>query len=159
MYGPARPCKVFGHDNGDSCVNVSGLWRVDCCCSQAMMRSARRSQIRAQARFFARAYDTPIDWLVILLEPRNLWRGGLSDRRVAPLVDGARPDPAEGSIGGYVASDSGRLSQPPAAFDVPGRLSINRPLSRTSRQMRSTIYRANLQSLYRSPSPPRRCEV
>ena len=27
------------HD--DSCVNVSGLSRVDCCCSQAMMRSAR----------------------------------------------------------------------------------------------------------------------
>ena len=28
-------------DNDDSCVNVSGLSRVDCCCSQAMMRSAR----------------------------------------------------------------------------------------------------------------------
>jgi putative transposase len=28
------------HDD-DSCVNVSGLSRVDCCCSQAMMRSAR----------------------------------------------------------------------------------------------------------------------
>ena len=27
--------------HGDSCVNVSGLSRVDCCCSQAMMRSAR----------------------------------------------------------------------------------------------------------------------
>ena len=27
------------HD--DSCVNVSGLSRVGCCCSQAMMRSAR----------------------------------------------------------------------------------------------------------------------
>jgi putative transposase len=27
------------HD--DSCVNVSGLSRVDCCCSQAMMRCAR----------------------------------------------------------------------------------------------------------------------
>jgi putative transposase len=37
----ARPCKVFGRDNEDSCVNVSGLSRVDCCCSQAMMRSAR----------------------------------------------------------------------------------------------------------------------
>src|SRR6476620_9019827 len=28
-------------DNDDSCVNVYGLSRVDCCCSQAMMRSAR----------------------------------------------------------------------------------------------------------------------
>ena len=27
--------------NDDSCVNVSGLSRVDCCCSQARMRSAR----------------------------------------------------------------------------------------------------------------------
>ena len=34
-------CKVLGRDNGDSCVNVSGLSRVSCCCSQAMMRSAR----------------------------------------------------------------------------------------------------------------------
>jgi putative transposase len=41
MYGPPRPCKVLGRDNDDSCVNVSGLSRVDCCCSQAMMRSAR----------------------------------------------------------------------------------------------------------------------
>ena len=54
---------------------------------------ACRSQImvRARARFFARAYDTPIDCLVILLGLRNLWRGALSERRVAPLVDGARP--------------------------------------------------------------------
>ena len=41
MYGPPRPCKVLGRDDDDSCVNVSGLSRVDCCCSQAMMRSAR----------------------------------------------------------------------------------------------------------------------
>jgi hypothetical protein len=93
MYGPPRPCKVFGHDNGDSCVNVSGLSRVDCCQPGHDEIRACRSQImvRARARFFARAYDTPIDCLVILLEPRNLWRGVLSERRVAPLVDGARP--------------------------------------------------------------------
>ena len=41
MYGPPRPCKVLGRDDDDSCVKVSGLSRVDCCCSQAMMRSAR----------------------------------------------------------------------------------------------------------------------
>jgi putative transposase len=41
MYGPPRPCKVFGRNDDDSCVNVSGLSRVGCCCSQAMMRSAR----------------------------------------------------------------------------------------------------------------------
>jgi transposase len=41
MYGPPRPCKVLGRDNEDSCVNVSGLSRASCCCSQAMMRSAR----------------------------------------------------------------------------------------------------------------------
>ena len=41
MYGPPRPCKVLGSDNTDSCLNVSGLSRVGCCCSQAMMRSAR----------------------------------------------------------------------------------------------------------------------
>jgi hypothetical protein len=35
------PCKVLGRDDDDSCLNVSGLSRVDCCCSQAMMRSAR----------------------------------------------------------------------------------------------------------------------
>jgi len=36
------------------CVNVSGLSRVSCCCSQAMMRSARdvpTNLVRAKARF------------------------------------------------------------------------------------------------------------
>jgi putative transposase len=28
-------------DDEDSCINVSGLSRASCCCSQAMMRSAR----------------------------------------------------------------------------------------------------------------------
>ena len=28
-------------NDDSSCINVSGLSRVDCCCSQAMMRSAR----------------------------------------------------------------------------------------------------------------------
>jgi putative transposase len=38
---PPRPCKVLGRNDEDSCVNVSGLSRVGCGCSQAMMRSAR----------------------------------------------------------------------------------------------------------------------
>ena len=41
MYGPSRRCKVLEDLFGDSCVNVSGLSRVDCCCSQAVMRCAR----------------------------------------------------------------------------------------------------------------------
>jgi GDPmannose 4,6-dehydratase len=76
--------------------------------------------VRARARFFARAYDTPIDCLVILLEPRNLWRGVLSERRVAPLVDGARPDPAPsaGMSLGTLADCLGRRlhSMSPADF-------------------------------------------
>jgi hypothetical protein len=40
--------------------------------------------VRAQAGFFARAYGTPIDCLVILLEPCNLLAGALpSGRRIA----------------------------------------------------------------------------
>jgi putative transposase len=40
MYGPPRRCKGFGFLSGAVCVNVSGLSRVSCCCSQAMMRCA-----------------------------------------------------------------------------------------------------------------------
>jgi len=40
MYVPPRPCKVLWLGDDFSCINVSGLSRVDCCCSQAMMRSA-----------------------------------------------------------------------------------------------------------------------
>ena len=45
-------------DNDDSCVNVSGLSRVDCCCSQAMMRSARivlKIMVRAQGTVFCQS--------------------------------------------------------------------------------------------------------
>jgi len=35
------PARVLGEWTGTVCVNVSGLSRVGCCCSQAMMRSAR----------------------------------------------------------------------------------------------------------------------
>jgi hypothetical protein len=52
MYGPPRPCKVLGHDDGElrECIRplASGI------------------MVRARARFFARAYETPIDCLVIL---------------------------------------------------------------------------------------------
>ena len=41
MYGPPRRCKVQVRSDDPVCINVSGLSRVDCCCSQAMMRSAR----------------------------------------------------------------------------------------------------------------------
>lgn len=41
MYDPPRHCKVLVRDEENSCVNVSGLSQADCCCSQAMMRSAR----------------------------------------------------------------------------------------------------------------------
>ena len=41
MYGPPRCCKVFLSADGAACVNVSGLPRASCCCSQAMMRCAR----------------------------------------------------------------------------------------------------------------------
>ena len=94
MYDLPRPGKVRDHvDDGSppKCIRplASGLLlqpghdEIRACRSQIM--------VRAPGRFFARAYDTPIDCLVILLEPRNLWRGALSERRVAPLVDGARP--------------------------------------------------------------------
>jgi hypothetical protein len=57
MYGPPRPCKVFRDRNDDtSCINVSGLSRVDCGCSQAMMRSAHavsNKRFGHEARFFA----------------------------------------------------------------------------------------------------------
>jgi hypothetical protein len=32
-YGPPRPRKVVARGDGDSCLNVSGLPRVDCCCN------------------------------------------------------------------------------------------------------------------------------
>src|ERR1700727_1199382 len=37
----ARRSKFRGRSDGDFCLNVSGLSRVSCGCSQAMMRSAR----------------------------------------------------------------------------------------------------------------------
>jgi hypothetical protein len=43
-------------DDDSSCINVSGLSRVDCCCSQAMMRSAHavpNKWFGHEARFFA----------------------------------------------------------------------------------------------------------
>ena len=46
-------------DDDSSCMNVSGLSRVDCCCSQAMMRSADavpNKWFGHEARFLHRAY-------------------------------------------------------------------------------------------------------
>src|SRR5207244_12943210 len=67
--------------------------------------------VRARARFFARAYDTPIDCLVILLQPRNLWRGVLSERRVALArePDATRRMPTKGRRGRRA---NGRDSEP-----------------------------------------------
>jgi hypothetical protein len=42
MYDPPQPCKgPFRINNDAVCTNVFGLLQVGCCCSQAMMRSAR----------------------------------------------------------------------------------------------------------------------
>lgn len=41
MYGPPRRCNVRVRSDDPVCINVSGLSRVGCCSSQAMMRSAR----------------------------------------------------------------------------------------------------------------------
>ena len=54
-----RPVRARDRDIADddfSCINVSGLSRVDCCCSQAMMRSAHavpNKWFGHEARFFA----------------------------------------------------------------------------------------------------------
>jgi transposase len=74
MYGPPRRCKGFGLLSGAVCVNVSGLSRVDCCCSQAMMRCARivpNKSYGHESPFFDRAYDAPIDCSDIIPPPRN----------------------------------------------------------------------------------------
>ncbi len=54
-----RPVHARGRDavgDGSSCLNLSGLSQVDCCCSQAMMRSAHavpNKWFGHEARFFA----------------------------------------------------------------------------------------------------------
>lgn len=56
MYGPPRPCKGRVRLDDAVCLNVSGLSRVDRCCGQAMMRSARvvpKKWFGQEARFFA----------------------------------------------------------------------------------------------------------
>ena len=65
MYGPPRRCKALGTARRTTvCVNVSGLSRVSCCCSQAMMRSTRAvptKLVRAlEPAFSDRAYGTLI---------------------------------------------------------------------------------------------------
>lgn len=56
MVRPVRARVRDIADDGSSCINVSGLSRVDCCCSQAMMRSAHavpNKWFGHEARFFA----------------------------------------------------------------------------------------------------------
>lgn len=56
MVCPVRARGRDAVDDDSSCVNVSGLSRVDCCCSQAMMRSAHavpNKWLGHEARFFA----------------------------------------------------------------------------------------------------------
>ena len=40
MYGPPRPCRGRVRSDDPVCINVSGLSRASCGCSQAMMRCA-----------------------------------------------------------------------------------------------------------------------
>ena len=56
MIRPVRARVRDIADDDSSCINVSGLSRVDCCCSQAMMRSAHavpNKWFGHEARFFA----------------------------------------------------------------------------------------------------------
>lgn len=55
MVRPVRARVRDIADDDSSCINVSGLSRVDCCCSQAMMRSAHavpNKWFGHKARFF-----------------------------------------------------------------------------------------------------------
>lgn len=55
MVRPVRARVRDIADDDSSCINVSGLSRVDCCCSQAMMRSAHavpNKWFGHEARFF-----------------------------------------------------------------------------------------------------------
>lgn len=78
MYDRPRPCKVRFELKDDAvCTNVSGLLQVGCCCSQAMMRSARAvSQINgsdSKPAFLNRVYGAPIDFLVVILTNLAVW--------------------------------------------------------------------------------------
>jgi len=56
MVRPVRARVRNSKNDAFSCINVSGLSRVDCCCSQAKMRSAHavpNKWFRHEARFFA----------------------------------------------------------------------------------------------------------
>ena len=75
------------------CVNVSGLSRVGCCCSQAMMRSARavpNKLFGQEPAFLHRAYGTPIDCLVITFPSLAFCPGRSGEGRIPPLVERSR---------------------------------------------------------------------
>lgn len=75
MVRPVRARVRNSKNNASSCINVSGLSRVDCCCSQAMMRSAHavpNKWFGHEARFLHRAYGMLIHCFVITVpEPCN----------------------------------------------------------------------------------------
>lgn len=76
-------------------LNVSGLSRVDRCCGQAMMRSARivlRKWFVQEHAFLHRAYNALIDCFVITLPSPAFFRPApLGDSRISSVVCGAGP--------------------------------------------------------------------
>ncbi len=76
-------------------LNVSGLSRVDRCCGQAMMRSARtvlRKWFVQEHAFLHRAYNALIDCFVITLPSLAFFRPApLGDSRISSVVYGAGP--------------------------------------------------------------------
>ena len=93
MYGPPRPCKSRGRSDLDSlpkCIRplASGLLLQP---GHDEIRALRSHiMVRARARFFARAYDAPIDCLVITSSNLAICRPGLRCGGLAPLVESSR---------------------------------------------------------------------
>ena len=92
MYDPPRLCKAQVRSDDSVCITVSGLSRVGCCCSQAMMRSARavlNNCFGHEPALLHRAYGAPMDRLVITLPNLAVCCGRPGCCRTAPLVGGA----------------------------------------------------------------------
>ena len=76
-------------------LNVSGLSRVDRCCGQAMMRSARmvlnKRSVQEHA-FLGRVYNALVDFFVITIPSLAFGRPAPSgDSRISSIVHGAGP--------------------------------------------------------------------